>query len=84
MSDMPYKYFQRLFILDTQIKHLDQKSLEGLGNWLRRRWYHCQSKKAAAEAELQKLGIPEQELRSQWAAQIAEQTKAAPRKFFFV
>jgi hypothetical protein len=77
------KYFQRLFILDTQIKHLDQQSLEGFGHWLRRRWYHCQDKKAAAEAELKQLGITEQQLRSEWAAQVAEQTKPAPRMFYF-
>lgn len=56
--------------------------MEGLGHWLRRRWYHCQNKKAVAEAELQKLGIPEQQLRSEWAAQIAEQTKPVPRMFY--
>jgi hypothetical protein len=30
---------------------LDEKSLESLGHWLRRRWYHCQAKKMAAQAE---------------------------------
>jgi predicted alpha/beta hydrolase family esterase len=68
--------------LDTQIKHLDQKSLEALGHWLRRRWYHCQGKRKAAEAELAKLDIPEAQLRSEWAAQLKEQTKPAPRMFY--
>ena len=58
--------------------------MEGLGHWLRRRWYHCQSKKAVAETELQELGIPEHQLRSEWAAQVVEQTKPAPRMFHFV
>ena len=75
------QYFQRLFVLDLQIKHLDNKSLERLGHWLRRRWYHCQQKKADAIAELNRLGIPEEELRSEWAAQVHEQTQPAPSKF---
>jgi hypothetical protein len=75
------QYFQRLFVLDLQIKHLDNKSLERLGHWLHRRWYHCQRKKADAIAELNRLSIPEDELRSEWAAQVREQTKPAPSKF---
>jgi hypothetical protein len=75
------QYFQRLFLLDTQIKYLDQQSLEALGNWLRRRWYHCQAKKNVANAELEKLDIPEAQLRSEWAAQLKEQTKPVPRMF---
>jgi hypothetical protein len=75
------QYFQRLFMLDTQIKHLDQKSLENLGHWLRRRWYYFQRKKADVIAEMQRLGIPEGELRAEWAAQVREQTKPAPRKY---
>jgi hypothetical protein len=34
-----------------------------------------------AEAELDKLAIPEAKLRSEWAAQLKEQTKPTPRKF---
>jgi hypothetical protein len=78
------QYFQRLFLLDLQIQHLDNKSLEHLGHWLRRRWYHCQRKKADASAELKRLAIPEQELRSEWAAQVREQTKPAPRGYLFL
>jgi hypothetical protein len=55
--------------------------LEGLGHWLQRRWFACQRKKSIAEAELQKLNIPEDLLRSEWEAQVSEQTKPAPRMF---
>jgi hypothetical protein len=60
---------------------LDQKSLEALGTWLRRRWHSCQDRKNAADAKLEELGIPEVQLRSEWAAQLKEQTKPAPRMF---
>ena len=76
------QYFQRLFLLDLQIKHLDQKSLESLGNWLRRRWFYCQEKKHVASAELEQLDVPMVQLRSEWAAQLKEQTKPAPRTFY--
>lgn len=55
-----------------------------MGNWLRRRWYHCQTKKMAAEAVLEDLGIPEETLRSEWAAQVQAQTKPAPRMSSFI
>lgn len=31
-------YFNRIYTLDTQIKHSDKKSLLGLGKWLRAKW----------------------------------------------
>ena len=76
----PLQYHQRLFTLDTQIQHLDQKSLQGLGHWLYRRWHHCQSKKREAEAELERCEVHQDVLRAEWAAQLAEQTKPAPRQ----
>lgn len=55
--------------------------MEGLGHWLQRRWFACQSKKSIVEAELEKLNISDNLLRSEWAAQVAEQTKPVPRMF---
>ena len=52
--------------------------MEGLGHWLQRRWFACQSRKSIAEAELLELNIAEDLLRSEWAAQVSEQTKPAP------
>jgi len=67
--------------LDTQIKHLDHKSLHALGHWLRRRWYHCQKNKLAAQAQLDQLDVLEGTLKEEWAAQVKEQTKPPPRKY---
>jgi hypothetical protein len=35
-----------------------------------------------AATELKRLGIPEEKLRLEWAAQVHEQTKPAPRMVF--
>lgn len=64
--------------MDTQIKHLDNKSLESLGIWLRRRWFHCQTKKGVAEAALTEVAMEENALRAEWKAQVKAQTKPAP------
>jgi len=77
------KYYQRIFVLDGQIKHLDKKSLQSLGQWLLRRWLHCQHKREAAQMELDKIDVPEDVLREEWAAQLREQTKLAPRMVSF-
>ncbi|KII90299.1 hypothetical protein PLICRDRAFT_78542, partial [Plicaturopsis crispa FD-325 SS-3] len=73
-------YHRRLYVLDTQVKHLDDKSLYGLGGWLSRRWLHCQKKKDDAKRRLEKVQIDEETLRREWAAQVAEQTRPAPRR----
>ncbi|KAG1882379.1 hypothetical protein F4604DRAFT_1577463 [Suillus subluteus] len=71
---------QRLFVLDTQIHHLDARSLQGFGHWLHRRWIHCQTKKNAALDNLQDLDLDEDMLCAEWKAQIAHQTRPAPRQ----
>ncbi|KII82995.1 hypothetical protein PLICRDRAFT_119974 [Plicaturopsis crispa FD-325 SS-3] len=73
-------YHQRLFVLDTQVKYLDDKSLHGLGLWLARRWLHCQRKKSDATQRLRDCGISDDVLRREWDAQVNEQTKPAPRR----
>ncbi|KII83586.1 hypothetical protein PLICRDRAFT_119196 [Plicaturopsis crispa FD-325 SS-3] len=73
-------YHQRLFVLDTQVKHLDDKSLHGLGLWLARRWLHCQRKKSDAAKRLEDCGVSDDVLRREWDAQVNEQTKPAPRR----
>jgi hypothetical protein len=73
------QFFQRLFVLDTQARHLCQVSLNGLGNWLARKWFLCQDRKREAEAALANLGIPEDELRRHWDEQVKAQTKPLPR-----
>jgi len=68
-------YYQRLYTLDNQVEFLHQKSMLGLGSWLLRKWLKCQEKKASALAILEDVNISNNELRAQWSAQVAEQTK---------
>ncbi|KAG2112072.1 uncharacterized protein F5147DRAFT_744682 [Suillus discolor] len=56
-------FYQHLFVLDVQIRHLDTKSIQGYGHWLHRRWIHCQIKKNAALDSLLDLDIDEDMLR---------------------
>ncbi|KAG1744527.1 uncharacterized protein EDB91DRAFT_1236494 [Suillus paluster] len=71
---------QRLFILNTQIRHLDSKSLQGFGHWLHWRWIHCQTKKNSALDSLHDLEVDKHMLRVEWKAQVDHQTKPAPRQ----
>ncbi|KAJ8583964.1 hypothetical protein M405DRAFT_916184 [Rhizopogon salebrosus TDB-379] len=71
---------QHLFMLDTQIRHLDTRSLQGFGHWLHQCWIHCQIKKNAALVNLQDLDLDEDMLRAEWKAQIAHQTRPTPRQ----
>ncbi|KAL6297842.1 hypothetical protein BKA93DRAFT_820642 [Sparassis latifolia] len=73
-------YHQRLFVLDTQVKHLDQQSTFSLGLWLRKKWSQCQAKKHLAAEALSQCGVDDDELCEEWAAQVCEQTKPAPRR----
>ncbi|KAG0698489.1 hypothetical protein DFH29DRAFT_983874 [Suillus ampliporus] len=71
---------QWLFVLNTQICHLDSKSLQGFGHWLYRRWIHCQPKKNGALDSLHDLHVDEDMLRVEWKAQVDHQMKPAPRQ----
>ncbi|KIJ11573.1 hypothetical protein PAXINDRAFT_31481, partial [Paxillus involutus ATCC 200175] len=73
-------FHQRLFVLDYQVRHLHAKSLACFGDWLHRRWLHCQKKMAAASEALASLDIDESILRDQWAAQVAHQTVPLARQ----
>jgi hypothetical protein len=55
-------------------------SLNASGQWLARKWIHCQKKKNAALEGLKELGVDEDMLRAEWAAQVADQTKPIARK----
>ncbi|KAI6039182.1 hypothetical protein EDC04DRAFT_2568813 [Pisolithus marmoratus] len=71
-------FHQCLFAIDFQVHHLDMKSLTGLGQWILRRWNHCQVKKASANKGLRKCGVDTLTLQAEWVSQVAVQTKAAP------
>ena len=76
-------YYNRLYTLDTQVKHLDKKSLLNLGDWLRRKWVSMNTRKLEALGvleELADLSITEDTLREEWAAQLVAQTKPMPRQ----
>jgi len=76
-------YYNRIYTLDTQVKHLDTKSMLDLGLWLRRKWNNMANKKLEAEEVLDGLldvGITREYLKSQWIEQIQEQTKPLKRQ----
>jgi hypothetical protein len=52
-----------------------------MGEWLARKWYHCQEMKHDAESELKRIEIPISALREQWMQQTRTQTKPTPREF---
>ncbi len=71
-------YFTRIYTLDTQIKHLDNKSTLNFGRWLQRKWMNMSARKLTASNILDQLaqqGITKDFLSIQWENQIAEQTK---------
>jgi len=71
-------YYNQIYTLDTQVKHLDQKSLLDLGNWLRRKWLATMERKERAIAILGPLyekSLTPDFLRGQWLQQVDEQTK---------
>lgn len=61
-----------------QICHLNNKSLEGFGHWLARRWGQCQKRLQLATEGLSKCGIEKEELWDQWMDQVSHQTKPSP------
>ena len=72
------QYHQRLFVLDTQVKHIDEQSLHRLGHWLRRKWYQCLERQSAAEQDLEASGLTSEELQAEWGKQVETQTKPIP------
>jgi hypothetical protein len=76
-------YYQRLYTIDSQIKHLDMRSLHSLGLWLSRKWLACHRRKQDAIAfltDLYRSHLTEDTLRKEWAAQVKEQTKPLVRQ----
>jgi len=71
-------YFNRIYAIDSQVKHLDVKSRLGLGRWLKRRWVNTIERKQEARVILDAVyssGVTEDTLRVEWKKQISEQTK---------
>jgi hypothetical protein len=62
------------------VKHLDEKSLYSLGKWIRRKWFSCIEKHSEAEAQLEKLGVELDVLKTAWAEQVQVQTRPTASK----
>ncbi|KAG1725034.1 hypothetical protein EDB19DRAFT_1897831 [Suillus lakei] len=73
-------FHQRLFVLNTQVRHLDEKNLSLYGNWLIRRWNNCIKKKSTATQALRELSVDEICVRQEWQSQVEYQTKPLPRR----
>ncbi|KAJ7084729.1 hypothetical protein C8R44DRAFT_545575, partial [Mycena epipterygia] len=72
--------WQRLYVLDAQIEHADELSLQRLGDWLRRRSLHSRKKRQEAESVLAQCRVRISALREQWQLQVVAQTKPLPRR----
>ena len=76
-------YYNRIYTLDTQIKHLDKRSMRDLGLWLRRKWQNAAERKLDADSvlkDLEDVGFDRQYLEAQWMEQVQEQTKPLKRQ----
>ncbi|KAG1876144.1 hypothetical protein C8R48DRAFT_745646 [Suillus tomentosus] len=73
-------FHQRLFVLDAQVRHLDDKNLVLFGSWLIRRWNNCAKKKSNAMQALRELSVDETPVRQQWKLQVEHQTRPLPRR----
>ncbi|EIW73908.1 hypothetical protein CONPUDRAFT_160580 [Coniophora puteana RWD-64-598 SS2] len=73
-------FHRRRFVLDNQVRFLDNKHTHGYGLWLRNKWWACQERKNKAKAAWSACGASEDTLREEWAAQSSAQTKPLPRQ----
>jgi hypothetical protein len=81
LSDPLFQYHHRLYTLDTQIQHIQTKSLITMAEWNKRRSLHSLAMRAEATTELELHDFDEQFLREQWKLQVQSQTKPRPRMF---
>ncbi|RDB18751.1 hypothetical protein Hypma_014627 [Hypsizygus marmoreus] len=73
-------YYRRLYSIDSQVHYLDAKSLENLGNWIKRKWMSCQKRKSDALDILNAIDIALDVLRAEWEAQVETQTRPLPKQ----
>ncbi|KAH8113030.1 hypothetical protein DFH11DRAFT_1511011 [Phellopilus nigrolimitatus] len=72
--------YQRLCLIDAQVQFLSNNNLFKLGAWLFNHTRQCYERLHAAEKEMLKCSISEDELALEWEKQVDEQTKALPRQ----
>ncbi|THU93062.1 hypothetical protein K435DRAFT_820348 [Dendrothele bispora CBS 962.96] len=70
-------YHIRLHTLDTQFHFNNKQNLLDAGTWLRRKLRQCESRRRAAQDELDKTGQRTSILREQWANQKKQAAKTA-------
>ncbi|KAK6974115.1 hypothetical protein R3P38DRAFT_3335893 [Favolaschia claudopus] len=73
-------YHRRLYVLDTQIRHLRQASVGRLGMWLGRRWVHMKEKQREAKEEFEACGHSRELLEVEHRKQVEAQTKPLPKR----
>ncbi|EIN09234.1 hypothetical protein PUNSTDRAFT_67722, partial [Punctularia strigosozonata HHB-11173 SS5] len=73
-------YFQRLYILDCQVHHLERKHLHNLGTWLMKKYESCLLRLSKAQKELLDSGVHRDKLLAEWTSQCLAQTKPMPRQ----
>ena len=74
------QYYHRLYVINSQVQHLNSQSLLSLGEWLQRKWNAVNKKKIQSRSELEKLEILDADLRVVWGEQVVQQTKPLTRK----
>lgn len=63
---------------------MDDKSLQTLGDWLKRKWENCQQRRLKAEQNFDAVNLHEDVIRQEWNAQIIEQTKPLARTWIYL
>ncbi|KAF9504558.1 hypothetical protein BS47DRAFT_1368704 [Hydnum rufescens UP504] len=71
---------RRLFVLDTDIRAKDVKSLANLGNWLLNKWTRVTRHLKGANAVLDECPVDRVMLKSQWKLQRKQQRLPHPRQ----
>ncbi|KZS86524.1 hypothetical protein SISNIDRAFT_420781, partial [Sistotremastrum niveocremeum HHB9708] len=72
--------YHRLYTINNQVMHIEDTSLPGLGEWIRRAYKTAYRKKKVAEKKLQSLPYTRQDIEAAWQEQVAAQTKPLPRQ----
>ncbi|KZT31656.1 hypothetical protein SISSUDRAFT_994830 [Sistotremastrum suecicum HHB10207 ss-3] len=73
-------HHRRLYVLDTQVVHIQRKAFDNLGHWLARKYHLCLKAQTEAEEIIANCGYDVETLRRQWAKQVAHQTKPLQRQ----
>ncbi|EIN07000.1 hypothetical protein PUNSTDRAFT_135699 [Punctularia strigosozonata HHB-11173 SS5] len=73
-------YWQRLYVIDSQIHHLDCLHRRAVGEWLVRKYEAARGRLIEAETGLRECGMKMEILRGQWELQQIAQTRPSQRQ----